>query len=97
MVDQQAGKAVLELEGRIDSGNAPAVLQQFMEAAGQFTEITLDLALLEYVSSAGLRALLTLYKTMEKKNGELIFTNVSEGVYEVLELTGFTALMTIRD
>lgn len=97
LVEKDNNRAVLELDGRVDSSNAPKVQQEFVKAAQGYREITVDMEKLEYVSSAGLRALLTLYKNLQQKQGELIIVNVSDDVREVLELTGFLDLMNVRD
>ena len=57
--------------------------------------LTLDFSKLDYISSAGLRVLLTAHKTMAAKNG-LKITNVNEVVQEVFEVTGFADILTIE-
>lgn len=96
VVEKGNGKAVMSLSGRVDSNNAPRVLQEFARAAAEYREITLDMEKLEYVSSAGLRALLTLYKSLQRKKGELVLSHVSDDVAEILELTGFMDLMNVQ-
>ena len=58
-------------------------------------KLTLDLEKLEYISSAGLRVLLAAHKEMTKKGGMKLI-NVNEIVMEVLEITGFTSILTIE-
>ncbi|MBR4703678.1 MAG: anti-sigma factor antagonist [Oscillospiraceae bacterium] len=84
----------IPLTGRIDSNNAPAVEQEIQaELAGKGPlPVILDAEGLEYISSAGLRVLLRLKKTRP----ELTITGVSSQVYEVLETTGFTELLTVE-
>ena len=61
----------------------------------EIRELTFDLGSLEYISSAGLRVLLSLQKTM-KKQGLMLVKNVSEEVQEIFEVTGFSDIFTIE-
>jgi len=87
-------KLTIELEGRIDSGNAAAVESEFNDAIGEKkpSAIVLDAERLDYISSAGLRIILRL----RKKYPDLRIINVKSDVYEVLDMTGFTEMMTIE-
>ena len=60
------------------------------------TELVVNMAQLEYVSSAGLRALLAAHKAMTKRGGSMVVTNVGEVVSEVFEVTGFSDILTIQ-
>ncbi len=84
----------VKLNGRIDSNNAPQVEQELMTAlAGAADEeVVLDAAALEYISSAGLRVILRI----KKRHPALRITNVTSEVYEILEMTGFTELLTVE-
>ncbi len=85
----------IALEGRLDTMTAPeleAELNQSMEGADS---LTLDLSKLEYISSAGLRVLLSAHKAMSGKGGMKV-TNVNEIVREVFEVTGFADILTIE-
>ena len=62
------------------------------DLTGRFDTLTLDMEQLEYISSAGLRALKHAYMEMRQKHGTLEAKNVSKAVMEVLEITGFTRL-----
>ena len=80
--------------GRIDSNNAHEVEGEIMKYAEQNTAlpVVVDAGGLEYISSAGLRVLLHLKKT----NSDLRLINVNSDVYEILEMTGFTEMMTVE-
>ena len=84
----------LRLSGHIDSENAPAVEQKIQEflGANKVEEITVDCEDLAYISSAGLRVILRL----KKKIAKLSLVNVSNDVYEVLSMTGFTEMMDVQ-
>ena len=76
----------IALEGRLDTTTAPELEKELKDSMDAITELTLDFAKLDYISSAGLRVLLSAHKTMSKKGGMKI-THVNEVVAEVfLEL-----------
>lgn len=83
----------LVLEGRLDTLTAPEADEVFNQMAERFEKIVLNMAGLEYVSSAGLRTLKRLHMAMKKKNGSLVLTNVRKMVMEVFEMTGFAGLL----
>ena len=87
--------AELRLEGRLDTTSAPAAQEMLLKMAGEYASLTLDFADLAYVSSAGLRTLLTLQKQVNRTGGSLTLTHVSPAVMEVFEMTGFSGLLTI--
>ncbi len=86
----------LVLEGRLDTVTAPEAEEIFLQTAERFDALVLNMAGVEYVSSAGLRVIKRLYMAMVKKHGSLMLTNVREMVMEVFEMTGFAGLLTIK-
>jgi uncharacterized protein (TIGR02172 family) len=84
----------IELTGRIDSENAARIEQNIMAqlASSGESAVVLDAAGLEYISSAGLRTILHVRKAYP----ELRIVNVSSGVYDILEMTGFTTMMPVE-
>lgn len=81
-------EAELILSGRLNTSNAQQVTDIFLKTAEKYMEITLNLASLEFISSAGLRSFKTLYMKLKKKGGVLYLTNITPYVREVLEITG---------
>lgn len=82
------GTFVASVQGRMDTITAPELLKCFREAGGDIRAIRVDVSRMAYVSSAGLRVLLMMYKSLENKdNFELV--GVSDAVREILETTGF--------
>ena len=77
-----------QIKGKIDSTNAPEFEKEIMAALP--TEI--DASQLEYISSAGLRVLMKLRKTV----GDVTVVNVSSDVYEIFDVTGFTSILTVK-
>ena len=92
----EAGAATLTLEGRLDTATAP-VLQQTLDALlPELTELALDFTALEYISSAGLRVLLTAQKQMNRQAGTMKLVGVSREILEIFEVTGFADILTIQ-
>ena len=92
---QNGNNLVIALEGRLDTTPAPELENELKSSLDGVTELVFDLGKLEYVSSAGLRVLLSAYKTMRTK-GSMKITNVNELVQEVFEVTGFSDIFTIE-
>lgn len=88
-------KATLSLAGRLDTLTAPELDAAIKEIVPDLDELILDLTELEYVSSAGLRVLLTAQKTMNAQ-GKMTVKNVNETVAEIFEVTGFSDILTIE-
>ncbi|MBQ9491133.1 MAG: STAS domain-containing protein [Lachnospiraceae bacterium] len=88
-------KLTVALQGRLDTMTAPELDKEFHESLGGVTELVVDLAELEYVSSAGLRVLLSAQKVMNKQ-GSMVVKNVNEQIMEVFEVTGFSDILTIE-
>lgn len=86
-------EAELLLEGRLDTNTAPEADEIFLDVAGKFDRVVLNMAKLEYISSAGLRVLKRIHMAMKKKQGELVLKNVNKMVMEVFEMTGFVGLL----
>ena len=85
----------IALEGRLDTTTAPELEKELNDCVDTITELTLDFGKLDYISSAGLRVLLSAHKTMSKKGGMKI-THVNEIVAEVFDVTGFADILTIE-
>lgn len=90
-----ATKVMIALEGRLDTMTAPELDKELQGSLTGVTQLTFDLAKLEYVSSAGLRVLLSAQKVMNKQ-GSMVVKNVNEQIMEVFEVTGFTDILTIE-
>ena len=89
------GAALFALEGRLDTITAPDLENALKETLDGIGELTLDLEKLEYISSAGLRILLSAQKTMDSQ-GTMKLIHVCETVREIFEITGFTEILTIE-
>ena len=85
----------LALEGRLDTTTAPELEQVIRAELDKADALVLDFGKLEYISSAGLRVLLSAHKAMAKKSGMKV-THVNEMVMEVFEVTGFSDILTVE-
>ena len=85
----------IALEGRLDTTTAPELEKELSESMADASELTLDFDKLDYISSAGLRVLLSAHKAMSKKDGMKV-THVNEIVAEVFEVTGFSDILNIE-
>jgi len=83
------------LEGRLDTVTAPELEQSLKESIDGITDLAMDFEKLEYISSAGLRVLLSAQKIMNKQ-GSMKIVHVNETVMEIFEVTGFTDILTIE-
>ena len=88
-------KLTYTVTGRLDTNTSPALGSDLSASLNGVTELVMDLKDLEYISSAGVRVLLSAYKTM-KKQGEMVLINVPEMVKEVLTVTGLIDFFTIQ-
>ena len=93
-IKRNAEETVIELAGRLDTTTAPALDKTINGDVEGTKNLVLDFKNLEYISSAGLRVLLSAQKKMQKI-GSMKVTNVCEEVMEVFEMTGFADILTI--
>jgi len=90
----EGNKLNIELIGRLDTTTAPQLEEVLKSSLDDVTELVFDLKTLEYISSAGLRVLLSAQKTMNQK-GSMIVTNANDEIKEIFEITGFNDILTI--
>lgn len=83
----------LLIDGRLDSASSPEAEKILRSMTERFDKLTLNLANLEYISSAGLRVMKLIHIAMNKKGGKLVLKNTSSRVMEVFEMTGFSGLL----
>ncbi len=88
-------KLTVHLEGRLDTTTAPQLEESMKESINGVTELVMDFEKLEYISSAGLRVLLSCQKIMSKQ-GSMKVIHVSDLIKEIFEVTGFIDILTIE-
>ena len=96
-IDKKVNGTALEiaLEGRLDTMTAPELEAELRESLDTAESLILDFGKLEYISSAGLRVLLTAHKAMAAKGGMKVI-HVNEVVREVFEVTGFSDILDVE-
>lgn len=87
---------VVNVSGRVDANTAPAMEAAITEDLDGISQIHLELGDLEYISSAGLRVLLTVHKLMAAKGGSFIILHPCDEVSEIFEMTGFSSFLVIE-
>lgn len=92
---QNGNNLEIALEGRLDTMTAPDLEKELNASLDAADTLTLDFANLAYISSAGLRVLLSAHKAMSQKGGMKV-VNVNEIVKEVFDVTGFADILTIE-
>ena len=85
----------VSLAGRLDTTTAPELEQELKASLDGVSELIIDMAALEYISSAGLRVLLSAQKLMNWQ-GQMKVVHVSETIMEIFEVTGFSDILTIE-
>ncbi|MBD5546663.1 MAG: STAS domain-containing protein [Lachnospiraceae bacterium] len=91
---QEGTTLTVRLGGRLDTTTAPELEAVFKNSLDGVEELTIDMAALDYLSSAGLRILLVAQKTMNKQ-GSMKVANVNDTVMEIFEVTGFVDILTV--
>lgn len=86
---------ILTLSGRLDTTTAPELEAELKASMDGVASLVIDFAALEYISSAGLRVLLSAQKIMNKQ-GKLVIRHANETILEVFEVTGFTDILTLE-
>ena len=89
------GKLSISLEGRLDTTTAPELEKVLEGSLDGVSELIIDMGSLDYLSSAGLRILLSAQKTMNKQ-GSMKVTHVNETIMEIFDVTGFGEILTIE-
>ncbi len=87
---------ILYVTGRVDTTTAPDLQEAIFAAFQKENNLVVDFKEVEYVSSAGLRALLLGQKTANSKGGSMVVKNANDSVKEIFSLTGFSNILTIE-
>ena len=90
-------KLNIALEGRLDTTTAPQLETELAdELTEEITELVFDMGKLEYISSAGLRVLLSAQKKMNRQ-GSMVVRHSNADIMEIFEVTGFSDILTLED
>jgi len=92
---QDGAKLTVKVSGRLDTTTAPELEDDLKASLDGIEDLTMDFSDLEYISSAGLRVLLSAQKIMNKQ-GSMVVTGVNSTIMEIFEVTGFSDILTIQ-
>lgn len=93
---EENGITIIEISGKMDTAISPAVHEKLVALRSEDgSNVLLNLSRLDYMSSAGLRALLALAKQLEKEGGALRICNLNKVVQEVFEIAGFNSILKV--
>jgi anti-sigma B factor antagonist len=88
-ITKQGETVIAVLDGEIDGKTAPEVQNQLAPVIADYRKIVLDMTRVTFLSSAGLRILLLLYRQASAKNGKVALAGLSEQIQDVMSITGF--------
>lgn len=91
----EGDKLTIKIEGRLDTTTAPELENELDSSMEGIKELILDISALDYMSSAGLRVLLSAQKTMNKQ-GSMTVKNANATIMEIFEVTGFVDILNIE-
>lgn len=94
--DTKNDKKIIRLDGRLDATSVPQV-EEFLnvEINGKSLIVVIDFSKVDYLSSAGMRLLLSCSKRMRGKNGELRIHSIQDDVKEIIQMAGFEKVLSI--
>ena len=94
-IEKDNVRLILKIEGRLDTTSAPELEKTINNEGDSLKNLVLDFNCVDYISSAGLRVLLTAQKKMNVQ-GHMELINVSEAVMDIFEMTGFADILEIK-
>ena len=95
--NKKEGTLVVKVVGRLDTNTAPELEKAIADETKSVKVINFDFEGLDYISSAGLRVVLMLHKTMSGNGGKFIVSHPKDEVMEVFDMTGFSGFLNIEE
>ena len=92
---KEENKLLIKLEGKLDTNTSPELDEKIKELDG-IKDLVIDMEKVDYISSAGLRVLLSMQKVMNNQ-GTMVIKNVCENVMDIFEVTGFSDILNIEE
>ncbi|HNQ68148.1 MAG TPA: STAS domain-containing protein [Bacteroidales bacterium] len=93
----EANLVIITIEGSIDGNTSGELQMQIMGKISESDNVILDLSKVDFISSAGLRVLLMVYRQIKVKNGKVVLVGISEEIKDVMSMTGFINYFQITD
>ena len=95
-MDQIEGKIILRLDGRLDTNTSPVLEKKINSlVSDNHPNIILDFSKIDYLSSAGMRLLLSETKKLKAKKGNLVIFSLHDDVMEIIKMAGFERIINI--
>lgn len=95
-VEGEGDITILRLEGRLDASSSPALESKLNDQIGQnHLKILMDFSRVDYLSSAGMRLLLSTTKKLKAKEGKLVLVSINDEVMEIIKMAGFERILQI--
>jgi anti-anti-sigma factor len=97
--EQKDGVLILRVTGRLDAGSSPQLEKRVMASIddGNYANVLMNFENVDYLSSAGMRLLLSTTKKLKSKEGKFVISCVCDGVMEVIKMAGFDHILNICD
>ena len=86
---------IVSLEGKLQSSNAAETEAEILKRLGQHNLLLLDLGLLDYISSAGLRVVLVAAKRLKQSAGKMVLCGIRPSIREVFDISGFLTILDV--
>lgn len=96
-IRETAGVHVIELSGELDANTSPVAQQQIMPLATEGARLLLDMSGVSFMSSAGLRLLLSMYRQVLAQKGTVALAGLSEDLKDTMSMTGFLSFFTVYE
>jgi anti-sigma B factor antagonist len=96
-IREVGGVHVVELSGELDANTSPVAQQKILPLATEGSRILLDMGGVSFMSSAGLRLLLSTYRQVAQQKGTVALANLSEDLQDTMSMTGFLSFFTIHE
>ncbi len=89
--------AIISIEGRLDAASTTSIQSPILQAASDGHHVLLDMSRVGFLSSAGLRMLLLLYRRVRENQRSMVLMGLTEEVHAIMDITGFLSLFTIAE
>lgn len=98
IVEKKTGTELeVKVSGRLDTNTAPDLESSVTPDLKSCKKLVLELSDLDYISSAGLRVVLTFYKSLSAEGKSMVVKHVNDEVMEVFDMTGFSSFLVFEE
>ena len=94
--EKQGSQLTVKPEGRLDTATSPILESEMQPYLDTVQDVVMDFTKVEYISSGGLRLMLTTDQQLESRGGSMKIIHVNENILEIFSLVGFTDIITVE-